>query len=130
MCPDHLMTGPLGWGMGVKERRHGPDRLARVLQGLVILCWGGFIALLSLYHFARPQIAYGFLIYGGVKVRQSWDPVLTPWLERGLWGCSVLTLVVLLFERQRCRRQEDVGRVHLAILLLILIASLLFYYAG
>ncbi|WP_287147751.1 hypothetical protein [Aeromonas sp.] len=116
--------------MGVKERRHGPDRLARVLRGLVILCWGGFISLLSLYHFARPQIAYGFLIYGGVKVRQSWDPVLTPWLERGLWGCSVLTLVVLLFERQRCRRQEDVGRVHLAILLLILIASLLFYYAG
>ncbi|MGY3896400.1 hypothetical protein [Aeromonas enterica] len=116
--------------MSVKERRHGPDGLTRVLQGLVMLCWGGFIALLSLYHFARPQTAYGFLIYGGVKVRQSWDPVLTPWLVHGLWGCSVLTLAVLLFERQRCRRREDVGMVHLAILLLILIASLLFYYLG
>ncbi|HAU4893571.1 hypothetical protein [Aeromonas hydrophila] len=102
--------------MDVKERRRGPDRLTRVLQGLVMLCWGGFIVLLSLYHFARPQTAYGFLVYGGVRVRQSWDPLLT--------------LAVLLAERRRCRRQEDTGRVHLTILLLILIASLLFYYLG
>lgn len=117
-------------GMDVKERRRGPDRLTRVLQGLVMLCWGGFIGLLSLYHFARPQTAYGFLVYGGVRVRQSWDPLLTPWLLHGLWGCCLLTLAVLLGERRRCRRQEDTGRVHLTILLLILIASLLFYYLG
>ncbi len=64
--------------MDVKDRRRGPDRVTRVLQGLVMLCWGGFIVLLSLYHFARPQTAYGFLVYGGVRVRQSWDPLLTP----------------------------------------------------
>ena len=120
----------VGQGVRVKERRRGPDGWIRVLQGLVILCWGGFIVLLGLYHHARPDIAYGFLVYGGVKVRDYWDPALTPWLVHGLWGCSVLTLVVLLFERQRCRRREDVGLVHLAILLLILIASLLFYYRG
>ena len=85
----------VGQGVRVKERRRGPDGWIRVLQGLVILCWGGFVALLSLYHFARPEVAYGFLVYGGVKVRQSWDPLLTPWLERGLWGCCLLTLVVL-----------------------------------
>ena len=117
-------------GMDVKERRRGPDRLTRVLQGLVMLCWGGFIVLRSLYHFARPQPAYGFLVYGGVRVRQSWDPLLTPWLLYGLWGCGLLTLVLLGLERRRCRRQEDTGRVHLTILLLILIASLLFYYLG
>ena len=55
----------------MKERRRGQDGWIRVLQGLVILCWGGFVALLSLYHFARPEVAYDFLVYGGVKVRQS-----------------------------------------------------------
>ncbi|QJT28751.1 hypothetical protein E4185_21475 [Aeromonas media] len=114
--------------MRVKERRRGPDGWIRVLQGLVILCWSGFIVLLSLYHFARPQTAYGFLVYGGVKVRQNWDPALTPWLVHGLWGCCLLTLVVLMLERRRSRRQEDALHVNLFILLLILVASLLFYY--
>ena len=114
----------------MKDRRHGPDWLTRVLQGLVMLCWGGFIVLLSLYHYARPEIAYGFLVYGGVRVRQSWDPALTPWLERGLWACCLLTLVVLVLERGRSRRQEDALHANLFILLLILAASLLFYYLG
>ena len=117
-------------GMDVKERRRGPDRLTRVLQGLVMLCWGGFIGLLSLYHFARPQTAYGFLVYGGVRVRQSWDPLLTPWLLHGLWGCCLLTLVVLVLARGRSRRQEDARHVNLFILLLILVACLLLYYRG
>ena len=112
----------------MKDRRHGPDWLTRVLQGLVMLCWGGFIVLLSLYHYARPEIAYGFLVYGGVRVRQSWDPLLTPWLLHALWGCCLLTLGVLALERRRSRRQEDALHVNLFILLLILIASLLFYY--
>ncbi len=122
-----------GWtGVKVKERRRGPDGWIRVLQGLVILCWGGFVALLSLYHFARPEVAYGFLVYGGVKVRQSWDPLLTPWLERGLWGCCLLTLMVLVLvlARGRSRRQEDARHVNLFILLLILVACLLLYYRG
>lgn len=112
----------------MKERRRGPDGWIRVLQGLVILCWSGFIVLLSLYHFARPQTAYGFLVYGGVKVRQEWDPALTPWLVHGLWGCCLLTLVVLMLERRRSRWQEDALHVNLFILLLILAASLLLYY--
>ncbi|MFM5585485.1 hypothetical protein ACET65_00595 [Aeromonas rivipollensis] len=112
----------------MKERRRGPDGWIRVLQGLVILCWSGFIVLLSLYHFARPQTAYGFLVYGGVKVRQEWDPALTPWLVHGLWSCCLLTLVVLALEHRRSRRQEDALHVNLFLLLLILSASLLFYY--
>lgn len=114
----------------MKERRQGPDWLTRLLRAMVLICWGGFIVLLSLYHHARPEIAYGFLIYGGIKVRDYWDPALTPWLVYGLWGCSLLTLGVLLLERKRSRRQDDSQHVNLAILLLILIACLLFYYVG
>ncbi|MCF3099145.1 hypothetical protein EHZ86_18170 [Aeromonas australiensis] len=114
----------------MKERRHGPDWLTRLLRGLVLLCWGGFIVLLSLYHYARPEVAYGFLVYGGIEVRDYWDPALTPLLVYGLWGCSLLTLGVLLLEKMRSRRKEDAYHVNLAILLLILIASLLFYYIG
>ena len=114
----------------MKDRRHGPDWLTRVLQGLVMLCWGGFIVLLSLYHYARPEIAYGFLVYGGIEVRDYWGPALTPWLVYGLWSCCALTLAVLLLERKRSRRQDDSRHVNLAILLLVLIASLLFYYVG
>ncbi|QNF18818.1 hypothetical protein FT669_20375 [Aeromonas jandaei] len=112
----------------MKDRRQGPDWLTRLLQGLVLLCWGGFIVLLSLYHHARPERAYGFLVYGGESVRAGWDPVFTPWLLHGLWGCCLMTLVALLMGRKRHRRREDARHVHLAILLLILIASLLFYY--
>ncbi|TNI86254.1 hypothetical protein CF119_09175 [Aeromonas sobria] len=112
----------------VKDRRHGPDWLTKALQWLVVLCWGGFIVLLSLYHYARPEIAYGFLVYGGIAVRDYWDPALTRWLLYWLWGSCGLTLTVLLLERQRSRRKEDSMHVNLAILLLILIASLLFYY--
>ena len=68
--------------MDVKERRQGPDWLTRGLQGLVILCWAGFI------------------------------------------------VAVFLLERRRSRRREDSLHVNLTILLLIFIASLLFYYAG
>lgn len=112
----------------MKERRSGPDGLIRLLQGLVILCWGGFIALLSLYHHARPPTLFGYLVYGGVKVRKEWDPALATWLLYGLWGCCLLTLGVLLLSRLRGRRQEDARQVHLGILLLILLASLLFHY--
>ena len=114
----------------MKDRRHGPDWLTRLLQGLVLLCWGGFIVLLSLYHHARPEVAYGFLVYGGIKVRTSWDPLFTPWLVHGLWGCSLLTLAVLLLDRKRSRRRDDALHINLAILLLVLIAGLLFYYVG
>ena len=127
---NHFIGGPAERGMDVKERRRGPDGLTRVLRGLVILCWGGFIVLLSLYHFARPEVAYGFLVYGGIEVRDYWDPALTPWLVYGLWSCCALTLAVLLLERKRSRRQDDSRHVNLAILLLVLIASLLFYYVG
>ena len=74
-----------GWtgGEGVKERRRGPDGWIRVLQGLVILCWGGFVALLSLYHFARPEVAYGFLVYGGRQGAPELGPLLTPGWSAG-----------------------------------------------
>ncbi|MFQ2012612.1 hypothetical protein ACK336_05145 [Aeromonas veronii] len=116
--------------MRVKDRRQGPDWLTRLLRAMVLICWCGFIVLLALYHYARPEIAYGFLVYGGIKVRDYWDPALTPWLVHGLWGCSLLTLAVLLLERRRSRRRDDAYHVNLAILLLILIACLLFYYTG
>ncbi|GAA0428915.1 hypothetical protein GCM10009412_01540 [Aeromonas salmonicida subsp. achromogenes] len=41
-----------------------------------------------------------------------------------------MTLAVFLLERKRSRRREDSLHVNLTILLLIFIASLLFYYAG
>ena len=99
----------VGQGVRVKERRRGPDGWIRVLQGLVILCWSGFIVLLSLYHFARPQTAYGFLVYGGVKVRQEWDPALTPWLPspspatlQGAWKvCGHLLLPLKLWDFEK-----------------------------
>jgi predicted nucleic acid-binding Zn ribbon protein len=37
---------------------------------------------------------------------------------------------VLLLERNRSRRRDDALHVNLAILLLVLIAGLLFYYVG
>ncbi|MGL4716361.1 MAG: hypothetical protein ACRCWL_10730 [Aeromonas sp.] len=114
----------------MKDRRLGPDGVMRALQGLVLICWGSLIALLIIYHYARPQVAYGFLVYGGISVRNYWHPALTPWLIYGLWGSCGLTLAVLLLERTRGRRREDALQLNLTILLLVLIAGLLFYYVG
>ena len=122
-----IMAAGRGEGEGAQA---GPDGWIRVLQGLVILCWGGFVALLSLYHFARPEVAYGFLVYGGVKVRQSWDPC-SP-----LAGARALGLLPAdpggagagpwpQPSAGRCPPRQS-----LFILLLILVACLLLYYRG
>ncbi|MBC8673872.1 hypothetical protein H2136_05605 [Aeromonas hydrophila] len=100
-----------------------------MLQGLVMLCWGGFIVLLSSTTSPDRRRLTVFWSMAGSGYARAGIPA-HPWLLHGLWGCCLLTLAVLLAERRCCRRQEDTGRVHLTILLLILIASLLFYYLG
>ncbi len=114
----------------MKERRQGPDWLTRVLRVLVLLCWAALSCCSRSITMPAQEIAYGFLVYGGIQVRDYWDPALTPWLVHGLWGCCALTLAVLLLERKRSRRRDDALHVNLAILLLVLIAGLLFYYVG
>ncbi|MGY3870303.1 hypothetical protein ACW5W4_12305 [Aeromonas crassostreae] len=114
------------------ERRRGPDGWIVLLHWLALLCWACVLVLLTLYHYARPEIAYGFLRYGGIEVREHWDPALTPWLEQSLWGCAAFTLLVLVLALQyrRSRREDDGYGASLILLLLILIASLLLFYFG
>ncbi|MFM4718065.1 hypothetical protein [Aeromonas bivalvium] len=112
------------------ERRRGPDGWIVLLHWLALLCWACVLVLLTLYHYARPEIAYGFLRYGGIEVREHWDPALTPWLEQSLWGCAAFTLLVLALQYQRSRREEDGYGASLILLLLILTASLLLFYFG
>ncbi|MGY4027055.1 hypothetical protein ACW5WQ_14035 [Aeromonas rivuli] len=112
------------------ERRRGQDRLIVLLHWLAIVCWACVMVLLTLYHYARPEIAYGFLRYGGIAVREHWDPALTPWLEYSLWGCVAFTLLVLTLQYRRSRREQDGYQLSLRVLLLILIISLLLFYFG
>jgi hypothetical protein len=118
-----------GWtGVRVKERRRGPDGWIRVLQGLVILCWGGFVALLS----SITSPGQSGLRLSGLWGRQG-APELGPPAHPG-WSAGLGLLPAdpggAGAGRGRSRRQEDARHVNLFILLLILVACLLLYYRG
>ena len=86
----------------------------------MILCWGGFIALLSPTTSPGRRPPMVFWSMAGSGCAKAGIRPHSPWLERGLWACCLLTLVVLVLERGRSRRQEDALHANLFILLLIL----------
>jgi hypothetical protein len=114
-------------GVRVKERRRGPDGWIRVLQGLVIPCWGGFVALLS----SITSPGHRGLRLSGLWGRQGapeLGPLLT--LAGARSGCCLLTLVVLVPPVAAAVGRKMPATSISSILLLILVACLLLYYWG
>ncbi|CAG8998300.1 MAG: hypothetical protein CENE_00242 [Candidatus Celerinatantimonas neptuna] len=115
---------------GQKKHIRKRDRLQRWLSGLTILCWIVFLVALIVFHYARPQIDYGFLKYKDVVVREHWDAKYLPWYLTLLWGCMVITLIDLIARLVRRYRHKHHHYYNLIVLLLIVIACLESYYVG
>ncbi|MFM2483582.1 hypothetical protein [Celerinatantimonas yamalensis] len=113
-----------------KERRRGPDKLQRWLSLLTIICWFIFLGALIIFHYARPQIDYGYLEFKGIDIRAHWDATYLPWYLRLLWLCIIVTLVDLLLRLPRHRRRSDHHIYNLIVLLLISAGALGSYYVG
>lgn len=119
--------------MNADDRKNKPrkrDQLQRVLSGLTILCWIVFLIALIVFHYARPQIDYGFLKYKDVVVREHWDAEYLPWYLMLLWGCMAITLFDLGVRILRRHRHRHHHYYNLVILLLMVTASLGCYYVG
>ncbi|MFM2476160.1 hypothetical protein [Celerinatantimonas sp. MCCC 1A17872] len=112
------------------DRRKGPDHLQRWLGALTILCWLLFLVALIVFHYARPQINYGYLEFKGIDTRQNWDKTYLPWYLRSLWLCFGVTLIDVLLRLKRNRRKSDYHFYNLFILMLMIIGALGSYYVG
>lgn len=113
-----------------RDRRRGPDLWVRLTQWLTLVCWGLLLVALALFHFARPEMDFGFLRYGGVEIRSEWLPELTLWLLIALWFNCLLTLATLVIGWRRNRRLEDTRQTLLWLLMMVLLGGLGAYYLG
>ncbi|CAG9296262.1 hypothetical protein [Celerinatantimonas diazotrophica] len=112
------------------NRRKGPDRFQRLLGALSVLCWVLFLVALIVFHYARPQVNYGYLDYKGIATRQHWDAAYLPWFIRSLWLCFGITIVEVLLRIKRNRRKNDYHYYNIFILMLMVIGALGSYYVG
>jgi len=110
------------------ERRTGPDLLQRSFLWLAISCWGLFLVAMLAFHYARPEVEYGMLRYLDMDIRKSWDRQTLPLFLYALWSCCGITLLSILLNFSRNRRQEDYHIFNFVLLLLIALGGLALYY--
>ena len=110
------------------DRRKGPDLLQRSFLWLVLICWGLFLMTLLAFHFARPELEYGFLRYGNIDIRHHWDPASSPVFLYSLWSCCIITLISSLINFKRNRRVGDYHIFYFMFLLVIVLISLVAFY--
>ena len=101
------------------NRRIGPDWIQKAMLWLAISCWVLFLAALILFHYAKPEDAYGYLRYLDIEVRDYWLPDMKTLLELILWTCNGLTLLTIIVNHFRSRRVQDRRWYNLILLLLV-----------
>jgi len=107
----------------ILNRRTGPDLLQKSMFILGIICWVLFIVALMLFHYARPEIEYGYLNYLNLDVRDYWHDDYKTWFTYVLWACSFLSLVTIFLNHVRSRRKNDHRWYNLILLLLVSVAA-------
>lgn len=114
--------------MSGRDRRILPriqDRIYRVSIALNVMAWLGLVGALILFHYARPELMTGIHAYFNIEVREDWSQVHVGMLNMLLQACLIITLVSVVLNRQRSRRQTDRFGVNLVILAVIVVVSLL-----
>ncbi|ATC94591.1 hypothetical protein [Pseudoalteromonas tunicata] len=107
------------------ERRKHSDLFNKILMGLNIACWLTFLAALVMFHYARPEIEYGIIRYFNLSVREGWLHTPKEVLIALLYVCAGLSLLTIVLNRFRARRQSDSLKVNLITLLIISLSFLL-----
>lgn len=101
------------------NRRSGPDWLQKSMLFLGIFCWLLFLLALLLFHYARPEVDFGYLRYLHLDVRSHWREELKELLVYVLSACSALSLATIVLNHFRSRRKTDQRWYNIIVLLLI-----------
>jgi hypothetical protein len=111
-----------------RDRRVIPraeDMLYRIAIGLNVLAWILLVGALVMFHFARPELVIGLHDYLGIESRTEWSDTHVIGLNALLKSCLVLTLVSMVLNQRRSRRQADRTGINLFILVAVVVISLL-----
>jgi len=108
-------------------RRKGPDLWSRSLRYLALFGWLLLISALFILDRAKPKIETFFERVYDIQLRQQWDMDLA----RYIWWLMVLGLLIsvvgLVINANRKRRQTDQWRLSLIFLGLISLSGILLY---
>lgn len=96
----------------------------KVMVTLNILAWLGLVAVLILFHYARPDFISGVQKYWGVEGVTTWSRDYIDAMIILLRVCLGLSLVSLIMKAKRSRRQNDSFGVNLIVLTIIVAVSL------
>lgn len=96
----------------------------KVMVTLNILAWLGLVAVLILFHYARPDFISGVQKYWGVEGVTTWSQDYIDAMIILLRVCLGLSLVSLIMRAKRSRRQNDSFGVNLIVLTIIVAVSL------
>lgn len=110
------------------DRRHIPKREDSVYQGILILnaiAWFTLVVALILFHYARPDMVYGFQQYWGIETDTSWSEGYLRALRITLQVCLGLSVVSIVLRSRRTRRRYDRFGVNLFILSVLAVISLI-----
>jgi hypothetical protein len=114
-----------------KNRRKTPienDKLFQAMVGVNVVGWVVFVVALIVFHYARPEFVTGVQDFWGVTGRDQWSASLSTYLVSLLFGCVVLSLIVLIMKRKRTRRKNDNFGINGLILLIAASLSLAALY--
>lgn len=97
----------------------------KVVIGINILAWVSMVAVLVLFHYARPEFITGLQKYWGIEGDTSWSESHLSAMTIMLQVCVVLSLVSIVMRAKRNRRKTDSFGVNLFILITIALISLI-----
>lgn len=110
------------------DRRQIPRKQDRVYRSILVLnaiAWFTLVVALILFHYARPDLVYGFQQYWGMEENTSWSESYLNALRITLQVCLGLSLVSIILRSRRTRRRNDRFGINLFILSILAVISLL-----
>lgn len=103
------------------DRRKGPDIWIYILRISVLFGWLLFVVAMVISHYASPETDFGLVRYHNIEDRRTWLNPLTDYLYIILWVTASLSIVAIVINHFRSRRNDDFAFFNL---FLLLIASL------
>lgn len=112
-----------------RKKKAQKDPLFKLMVAANIVAWLSFLAALNVFHYARPEIDYGFYRYLGVSARSHWIIPLTNWLTVLLGLTLLFGVGSMWLHRKRARRAHDNLGVNLFFLLIGALIGLIWVVA-